>query len=70
VPRMVLAAGAGRVVPPDDREAFVAAVREMVADPVVLAAQGAAGRAWVERHASPRAVAEAYVALIEELRRR
>jgi colanic acid biosynthesis glycosyl transferase WcaI len=70
VPRMVLAAGAGRVVPPDDREAFVAAVREMVADPVVLAAQGAAGRAWVERHASPRAVAEAYVALIQELRRR
>ncbi len=70
VPRMVEAAGAGRVVPPDEPAAFVAAVREMVADPVALAAQGAAGRAWVEQHASPRAVAEAYASLVRDLRRR
>ncbi len=70
VPRMVEAAGAGRVVAPDERAAFVAAVREMVADPVALAAQGAAGRAWVEQHASPRAVAEAYASLVHDLRRR
>lgn len=70
VPRILDASGAGRVVPPDDPEAFVAAVREMVADPVSLAAQGAAGRAWVERHASPQAVAAAYVELIRSLRRR
>jgi colanic acid biosynthesis glycosyl transferase WcaI len=70
VPRMVEAAGAGRVVPPDEPAAFVAAVREMVADPAALAAQGAAGRAWVEQHASPRAVAEAYVGLVRDLRRR
>ena len=70
VPRMVLAAGAGRVVPPDDPDAFVAAVRQMVADPVGSAAQGAAGRAWVEQHVSPRAVAESYVALVRSLGRR
>jgi colanic acid biosynthesis glycosyl transferase WcaI len=58
------------VVPPDDPEAFVAAVRDMVADPVSLARQGAAGRAWVEQHASPQAVAAAYVELIRSLRRR
>ena len=70
VPRMVEAAGAGRVVAPDEPAAFVAAVREMVADPAALAAQGAAGRAWVEQHASPRAVAEAYASLVCDLRRR
>jgi colanic acid biosynthesis glycosyl transferase WcaI len=67
VPRMVAASGGGRIVPPDDLGAFVAAVREMVGDPVVLAAQGAAARAWVEHAVSPRAVAAAYAALIERL---
>jgi colanic acid biosynthesis glycosyl transferase WcaI len=67
VPRMVAASGGGRVVPPDDLAAFVAAVREMVGDPAALAAQGAAARAWVEHAASPQAVAAAYAALIERL---
>lgn len=67
VPRIIEAAGAGRVVAPDDTSAFVAAVRDMLADRELLAEQGAAGRAWVERHASPKAVAEAYVELITGL---
>jgi colanic acid biosynthesis glycosyl transferase WcaI len=68
VPRMIEASGAGRVVPPDDVVAFVAAIREMLSDRTALAAQGAAGRRYVERAASPRAVAAAYVDVIEGLR--
>jgi colanic acid biosynthesis glycosyl transferase WcaI len=68
VPRMVAAAGAGQVVPPDDPEAFVAGLRAMLSDPAALTAQGRAGRAWVERWASPAAVAAAYEALFHELR--
>jgi colanic acid biosynthesis glycosyl transferase WcaI len=67
VPRMVAAAGAGRVVPPDDPEAFVDALRGMLGDPEALASQGRAGRAWVEQWASPAAVAAAYEALFREL---
>lgn len=70
VPRIIEASGAGRVVPPDDPRSFITAVREMVADPLALAAQGAAGRVWVEQHASPRAVAGAYVDLICALQHR
>ena len=68
VPRMLAASGAGRVVPPDDPEAFVAGVRELLADPVELAAAGARGRAWVEHAASPQAVAHAYEVLARSLR--
>ena len=67
VPRIVAASGAGRVVDPDDPEAFVAAVGAMVADTDALRRMGAAGRGWVEQAASPRAVAEAYVELIRRL---
>jgi colanic acid biosynthesis glycosyl transferase WcaI len=64
VPRMIEAAGAGRVVPPDDPTAFVAVLTMMLADRDALAAQGAAGREFVEHAASPQAVAAAYAALI------
>lgn len=70
IPRLLSASGAGRAVPPDDPAAFVDALRAMLADPAALAAQGAAGRAWVERAASPRAVAERYVELVRMLARR
>lgn len=65
---MLAASGGGRVVPPDDPEAFVAALRQMLADPAELAAAGARGREWVERAASPRAVARAYELLARSLR--
>jgi colanic acid biosynthesis glycosyl transferase WcaI len=68
VPRMLAASGGGRVVAPDDPVAFVAALREMLADPAELAAAGARGRAWVEHAASPQAVARAYELLARSLR--
>jgi colanic acid biosynthesis glycosyl transferase WcaI len=67
VPRMIEASGAGRVVPPDDPDAFVRALREMLADRVALARQGAAGRSFVQHQASPQAVAQAYATLIDQL---
>jgi colanic acid biosynthesis glycosyl transferase WcaI len=69
VPRMIDVSGAGRVVPPDDATAFVAAVRQMLADRPALIAQGLAGRAFVERAASPRSVAAAYTRLIGDVTR-
>ncbi|MCU1392356.1 MAG: putative glycosyltransferase [Ilumatobacteraceae bacterium] len=67
VPRIIAESGAGVAVPPDDAAAFVAALRDMLADPARAAAMGAAGRTWVEAAASPAAVAEAYAALFREL---
>lgn len=70
VPRILEASGAGISIAPDDPEAFVAAVRSLLADPVALAARGEAGRRYVEGAVSPAAVAERYEDLIEELARR
>jgi colanic acid biosynthesis glycosyl transferase WcaI len=60
VPRLLTAAGAGVCVPPDDPEAFVAALRQLLADPAAAAEMGRHGREWVEQAASPAAVATAY----------
>ena len=70
VPRMLAASGAGVAVPPDDLEAFCAALGQMLADPDGTAAMGRAGRAWVEGAASPEAVARAYERLVRGLARR
>ena len=69
VPRMLAASGGGRSITPDDPAAFVAALRQMLADPEALVEQGRRARIWVEQAASPRAVAEAYEHLIRSLRR-
>ena len=69
VPRIVEAAGAGRCVEPDRPDVFVAALREMLADPSRLAEQGIAGRRWVETAASPRSVAVAYEDLVRSIAR-
>jgi colanic acid biosynthesis glycosyl transferase WcaI len=61
-------AGAGLAVPPDDAEAFTKALARLVADPEEAERMGRAGRAFVERWASPAAIAERYEALFEELR--
>lgn len=60
-------AGAGVSVPPDDPEAFTKAVAQLAAAPDEAARMGANGRDFVERWASPAAVAAAYEALFEEL---
>ena len=67
VARVVEKAGAGVAVPPDDPEAFTAALAALLDDPARVRDMGAAGRAFVERWVSPAAVAERYEALFEEL---
>ena len=66
--RTVEQAGAGVAVPPDDPEAFTKAIVRLLDQPDEAAAMGAAGRRFVERWASPAAVAEAYEDLFVELR--
>ncbi len=70
VPRILQASGGGVAVPPDDADALHAALVAILADPDRSAEMGRRGRAWVLAAASPRAVAEAYAALIRELRAR
>ena len=70
VPRLLAASGAGVAVAPDDPDALHAALVELLADAPRRAAMGAAGRAWVEQHASPAAAAAAYEALFRRLSRR
>jgi colanic acid biosynthesis glycosyl transferase WcaI len=68
VARLVDRAGAGIAVPPEDPEAFTKAVTRLVGAPEEAMAMGAAGRTFVERWASPGAVAAQYEALFDELR--
>ncbi len=70
VPRILESADAGVVVAPDDPDAFVAALRQLLDDPQRSTHMGCAGREWVQRAASPGAVALAYEQLFRELSRR
>jgi colanic acid biosynthesis glycosyl transferase WcaI len=70
VARVVEKAGAGLAVPPDDPDAFTAALVTLLDDPDGARAMGSNGRAFVEAWASPAAVAEQYEALFDELRSR
>ncbi|MEY2566126.1 MAG: colanic acid biosynthesis glycosyl transferase WcaI, partial [Actinomycetota bacterium] len=67
VANVVERAGAGIAVPPDDPEAFTKAISRLVTAPAEAVAMGASGRAFVERWASPAAVAEHYEGLFTEL---
>lgn len=67
IPHLLEQSGAGVTVPPDDPARFIAAVAELVADPVRLAEMGAAGRRWIEAAASPASVAAAYERLLGDL---
>ncbi|MEY2452951.1 MAG: colanic acid biosynthesis glycosyl transferase WcaI [Acidimicrobiaceae bacterium] len=68
VAEVVERASAGVAVPPDDPEAFTKALARVVAEPEEMERMGRNGRAFVERWASPAAIAEHYEALFEELR--
>jgi colanic acid biosynthesis glycosyl transferase WcaI len=70
VARVVERAGAGLAVPPEDPDAFVAAITKLLDAPEMAAQMGRSGRALVERWASPAAVAMQYELLFEELRER
>jgi colanic acid biosynthesis glycosyl transferase WcaI len=67
IARVLKSSGAGVAVPPDDAEAFTKALRRLLDAPEAARAMGEAGRDWVERWASPAAVARAYEELFEEL---
>lgn len=67
VARTVERAGAGIAVPPEDPEAFTAALVRLLDRPDEAAAMGAAGRSFVEGWASPAAVAASYESLFVEL---
>ena len=69
VARLVEEAGSGLAVPPDDAAAFLDAIASLVDRPDACTRMGASGRSFVERWASPAAVATAYEALFEELAR-
>ncbi len=60
----------GVAVQPEDSEAFIAAVVDLVDDRTGREAMGERGRAFVETWVSPAGVAAAYGALFHELRRR
>lgn len=60
----VHAAGGGAVVPPDDAEALAVALLKRLAEPARAAAEGRAGSAWVQAHATPARVAEAWSRLL------
>ena len=67
IPRLLDAAGAGVAVRPDDPDAFVSALRDLLADRDAMKAIGASGRQWVVAHASPAAVGAAYDRLLRSL---
>jgi putative colanic acid biosynthesis glycosyltransferase WcaI len=67
VPAILEASGGGISVPPDDVEAFIAAVRGLVEQPAVGRRLGELGRRWVVREASPGAVGAAYDDLVRSL---
>lgn len=69
VTRIVDASGAGIVVPPDDVDAFVDALRQITADLQSAHQMGMAGRQWVVSHVSPAAVAQSYLDLCNSLTR-
>jgi colanic acid biosynthesis glycosyl transferase WcaI len=70
VPRILAESGGGMCVPPDDPVAFRGALKLMAADAGRRHEMAVAGRRWVERAASPGAVARAYADLIVELNQR
>jgi colanic acid biosynthesis glycosyl transferase WcaI len=67
VPRLLAESGGGLAVGPDDPDAFVAAIEQVLADPYGARDMGRRGRDWVEREASPAAVGDAYHHLVRRL---
>ena len=62
-------ASAGVSVPPEDPDAFCAALTDLLDDPARRTAMGESGRAFVEGWVSPAAVGASYETLFEQVRR-
>ncbi|MBM3717503.1 MAG: glycosyltransferase family 4 protein [Actinobacteria bacterium] len=67
VTRILALSGAGVAVPPDDTDAFVAAIQGLVGDSGRRSSMGASGRRWVETHATPEGVSREYLSLVADL---
>lgn len=67
IPRILTASGAGVVVPPEDEEAVIHALNEILRDPEAREMMGKAARSWVATAASPSAVATRYTELFARL---
>lgn len=67
IPRLLQRGDCGVAVPPNDVEAFIAAVADLVAAPQRSQAMGQRGRALVIAEASPAAVGASYEQLITEV---
>lgn len=67
VTRILAASGAGVSVPPDEPEAFAAAIASLASEREMCSKMGESGRRWVQDHVSPSAVARSYLTLIASL---
>ncbi len=67
VGRVVVEAGAGHAVPPDDPAPLIASLRELLDTPEQRAEMGKSGRAWVEEWTTPARAAAQYEAVFNEL---
>ena len=67
VGRVVVDAGAGHAVPPDDAGPLVASLRELLASESTRKSMGLAGRAWVEQWVTPERAAADYERVFDEL---
>ncbi len=67
VGRVVVEAGAGHSVPPDDSAPLVASLRSILSSEDEMAAMGARGREWVEKWTTPRKAAESYEEVFSRL---
>jgi colanic acid biosynthesis glycosyl transferase WcaI len=67
VPRILEESRGGVAVVPDDLDAFVGALTDLLADPDEAAAMGRRGRQWAVANASPVAVGSAYSDLLARL---
>ncbi|MGB3734198.1 MAG: glycosyltransferase family 4 protein [Ilumatobacter sp.] len=67
VPRILEESGGGVAVVPDDLDAFIGALTELLADPEAAEAMGRRGREWAVANASPAAVGSAYSDLLGRL---
>lgn len=67
VGRVVVDAGAGYSVPPDNPAPLVEALRTMLDSPDRMVEMGTKGRAWVEEWTTPRKAAQQYEAVFDDL---